>query len=266
MKKIIPIEFKNQRIMTTSIIAEEYGTLTDIITKNFNRNKDKYKEGKHYFLLQGEDLKEFKAKGQIDLSPSINKLYLWTEKGALLHAKSLNTDKAWQVYDYLVDNYFNSKENAQTLNTSDLSPELQMFKQIFDTVAKSQLEQKQMQKEIDDNKRQIQGIRDVVAINSNDWKNDCKKLITKIAYKLGSINHINDVYKEVYSTLDKRLGTKLQIRLTNKRRRMADEGVCKSKRDKLTYINVIEDDKKLIEGYIAIVKELSIKYGVDLEE
>ena len=45
---------------------------------------------------------------------------------------------------------------------------------------------------------------------------------------------------------------------------MADEGVCKSRRDKLNYINVIEDDKKLIEGYIAIVKELSIKYGVDM--
>lgn len=90
----------------------------------------------------------------------------------------------------------------------------------------------------------------------------CKNLITKIAYQIGGISHINDVYKEVYSTLDRRLGTKLQVRLTNKRRRMADEGVCKSKRDKLNYINVIEDDKKLIEGYVAIVKELAIKYGV----
>ena len=36
--------------------------------------------------------------------------YLWTEKGALLHAKSLNTDKAWEVYDYLVDFYFRAKE------------------------------------------------------------------------------------------------------------------------------------------------------------
>ncbi len=111
---------------------------------------------------------------------------------------------------------------------------------------------------------QLQGIRDVVAINSNDWKNDCKNLITKIAYKLGGIGHIQDVYKEVYSLLDRRLGTKLQVRLTNKRRRMADEGVCKSRRDKLSYINVIEDDKKLIEGYVAIVKELAIKYGTDL--
>lgn len=111
-------------------------------------------------------------------------------------------------------------------------------------------------------KEEIQGIRDVVAINSTDWKTDCKNLITKIAYKLGGIGHIQDVYKEVYSTLDKRLGISLSTRLTNKRRRMADEGVCKSKRNKLNYVDVIADDKKLIEGYVAIVKELSIKYGV----
>ena len=54
----------------------------------------------------------------------------------------------------------------------------------------------------------------------------------------------------------------IKQRLTNKRRRMADEGVCKSRRDKLNYLDVIADDKKLIEGYTAIVKELAIKYGV----
>ena len=36
-------------------------------------------------------------------------------KGALLHAKSLNTDKAWQVYDYLVDFYFRAKEQEAEL-------------------------------------------------------------------------------------------------------------------------------------------------------
>ena len=33
-------------------------------------------------------------------------MYFWTEKGAFLHAKSLNTDKAWELYDKLVDCYF----------------------------------------------------------------------------------------------------------------------------------------------------------------
>lgn len=51
--------------------------------------------------------------------------------------------------------------------------------------------------------------------------------------------------------------------LTNKRRRMADEGICKSKRDKLTKVDIIADDKKLIEIYIAIVKEMAVKAGID---
>ena len=43
---------------------------------------------------------------------------------------------------------------------------------------------------------------------------------------------------------------------------MAGEGVCKSKRDKLTKVDIIADDKKLIEIYIAIVKEMAVKNGI----
>lgn len=39
------------------------------------------------------------------------------KKGALLHAKSLNTDKAWEVYEYLVDFYFRAKEQPQITQT-----------------------------------------------------------------------------------------------------------------------------------------------------
>lgn len=122
MQELQVTEFKNIRVLTTQQIAEVYETGTDIITKNFNRNKERYVENKHYICLKGADLKSFRASGQIDLLPNINTLYLWTEKGALLHAKSLNTDKAWQAYDYLVDSYFKKQENT---DLSDLSVELQ---------------------------------------------------------------------------------------------------------------------------------------------
>lgn len=59
-----------------------------------------------------------------------------------------------------------------------------------------------------------------------------------------------------------RLKCKLDVKLTNMRRRMAEEGICKSKRDKKNYLDVIEDDARLKEGYIAIVKDLAFKYGV----
>ena len=53
-------------------------------------------------------MRDFKNKVEnFDLVGKTAKIvYLWTEKGALLHAKSINTDKAWEVYNYLVDFYF----------------------------------------------------------------------------------------------------------------------------------------------------------------
>ncbi|MDU5492410.1 MAG: ORF6N domain-containing protein [Clostridium perfringens] len=270
MNNLIPLEFNNQRIITTKVLAEEFGTEEKNIQMNFSNNQSRFKEEKHFIKLEGQALKEFKNSLPNEIREPLKfapVLYLWTEKGAARHAKILDTDEAWEVYEELEETYFRVK-NGQP-NLEGLSPQLQALINI-------ELEQKKIKQQLNEvnhhaleakeeaskSREEVQAIREVVAINSSDWKNDCKKLMTKIAYELGGISHINDVYKEVYSTLNKRMRTKLNVRLTNKRRRMADEGVCKSKRDKLNYINVIEDDCKLIEGYVAIVKELAIKYGV----
>lgn len=106
MNDIQIIEYNNIRVLTTQQVAEAYETEQQIVTNNFNRNKERYIEGKHFICLKGDELREFRAKNQNDVLPNANKLYLWTQKGCLLHAKSLNTDIAWEVYDKLVDNYF----------------------------------------------------------------------------------------------------------------------------------------------------------------
>jgi hypothetical protein len=111
MNQLTITEFKDIRVLTSQQIAESYETDTDTISKNFNNNKDRYTEGKHYILLQGKELREAKANGKIyGLQNNANKFYLWTEKGAFLHAKSLNTDKAWEAYDRLIDEYFKDNE------------------------------------------------------------------------------------------------------------------------------------------------------------
>jgi hypothetical protein len=110
-------EFKDLRVLTTQQISEQYETDSKTISNNFNRNKERYQEGKHYILLQGEELKEYKTNHQFDESSRVNQLYLWTEKGCLLHAKSLGTDKAWEVYENLVDTYFQPKDVLLGLST-----------------------------------------------------------------------------------------------------------------------------------------------------
>lgn len=107
------VETNNQRVLTTAQIAEWYGTDTKAISKNFTRNKERYTEGKHYYCLTGDAKREFLNRYQIDDGLRATVFYLWTEKGALLHAKSLNTDKAWEAYEILVDTYFSVHELPQ---------------------------------------------------------------------------------------------------------------------------------------------------------
>lgn len=108
------VETNNQRVLTTAQIAEQYGTDSKVISNNFNRNKERYTEGKHYYCLTGEELKNFFAITKLMNAneSKIRTLYLWTEKGALMLAKSLNTDKAWEAYECLVDTYFSVREQA----------------------------------------------------------------------------------------------------------------------------------------------------------
>ncbi|ETK27411.1 Rha family transcriptional regulator [Paenibacillus larvae] len=107
----------------------------------------------------------------------------------------------------------------------------------------------------------VKSIREVVALNVTNWRKDASDLIKRTAQAMGGYEHIRHLREESYRLLDETLGVSLATRLTNKRRRMADEGVCKSKRDKLNYLDIIADDKKLIHSYVAIVKDIAIKYG-----
>ena len=126
-KSLQVVETNNQRVLTTAQIAEQYETDTRIISNNFNRNEKRYVEGKHYYCLTGDVLREFKANHQFDdLRPNTNKFYLWTEKGALMLAKSLNTDKAWEAYECLVETYFSVREQGQLSQRPDRTKALQV--------------------------------------------------------------------------------------------------------------------------------------------
>lgn len=159
--------------------------------------------------------------------------------------------------------YFTRVEDGakkMILQLQDMSPQLQYM-------IKVEQEQKRQAQEIAEVKElaqnsvaRVESIREVVSLDTTSWREDTRNLINKIAQELGGGQAFQQVRAESYDLLEKRMGVSLKQRLTNKRRRMADEGVCKSKRDKLSYVDIIADDKKLIEGYTAIIKEMAIKY------
>lgn len=110
------VAWNGQTVITTAQLAEVYGATTNNIKDNFSRNKDRFTEGKHYILLTGQALKEFKNQAaESDLvAKNTSQLYLWTRRGASRHCKILGTDKAWEQFDYLEENYFDRQEQKQT--------------------------------------------------------------------------------------------------------------------------------------------------------
>ena len=229
MNNLIPLEFKNQRIITTKVLSEEFGTKEDNIKTNFNNNKTRFKEGKHYFQLKGDELKAFKRVVNDINDPSIkfaSVLTLWTEKGAARHAKILDTDEAWDVYEELEETYFRVKNEENILDTSELSPELQMFNKMLQAVAKSEIEQKKIKQQLNEvnhhaleakeeaskSREEVQAIRKVVAINTSNWREDSRKMIVKMAHYLGGNSYIHAVQTEVYSLM--RTQIKMQTRCT----------------------------------------------------
>lgn len=134
-KEVVVLEWRGQRVVTTAQLAEIYEANEQQIQQNFNNNQKNFEEVLHYFLLKGEELKEFKGyfdniEEAIGVSKFAPQLYLWTRRGASRHCKILDTEKAWEQFDALEENYYNPKklsgENAidQILENPDFGIKL----------------------------------------------------------------------------------------------------------------------------------------------
>lgn len=129
-----------------------------------------------------------------------------------------------------------------------------------------EMKQKEHDQKLEELDNKVDSIKEVVALRPNAWRKESSTIINKIAQKLGGYEHIKLIREESYRILEERMHVALGVRLANKKKTNALNGMCKSKLDKLNQLDVIADDPKLIEGYIAIIKEMAIKYGISVGE
>lgn len=113
-----PVDYNGVRVLTTEQLSQAYECEPQQIKQNFNNNKEHFKEGKHFFKLMGDALRDFKESlGESKISTTLkftSTLYLWTRRGASRHCKMLGTEKAWEMYDNLEENYFNPPQKKMT--------------------------------------------------------------------------------------------------------------------------------------------------------
>ena len=247
-------EYSGKRVVTFKDIDTVHHRPEGTARKRFNDNRKRFVEGEDYFKIQPSEIRTVGI-------TSPNGGIVVTESGYYMLVKSFTDELSWDVQRQLVNGYFRANQMQSVL--ADLSPQLQVL--VSMETRQKQLEAKQAQQDtaIADLGQRLTNTCEVIALDKNSWRKDTQHLIAKIATATGDgCGNIRQVYEEIYKAVESRAAVALNIRLTNKRNRMAGEGVCRSKIDKLNKVDIIAEDKKLIEIYVAIVKELAVKYGV----
>lgn len=169
------IELNGQKVLTTAQLAEAYGTTATTITTNFSRNKEHYQESKHFYYLIGEELKKFKHNlTNCNVAANLNRLYLWTEKGAFLHAKSLNTQKAWEVYENLVEFYFSTVTKLKRV------PDSYMIEDSLERAARwieEEKERRALQLKVNEQKQQITEQNRLLTLQNEQLEEQNRQLV-----------------------------------------------------------------------------------------
>ena len=112
VENLSPVTYNQIPVITTELLAHLYGTKIKNISDNFLNNTTRFMPGKHYFKIEKNELREFKNRPETIglVGKNTRALILWTERGAARHAKMLETDQAWEVFEKLEDCYFSQCE------------------------------------------------------------------------------------------------------------------------------------------------------------
>ncbi|HBA1925119.1 TPA: ORF6N domain-containing protein [Escherichia coli] len=125
VKNLSPVTYNQIPVITTELLARLYGTEAIRIQQNHHENKSRFIEGKHFFKAVGDELKNLRlvlneSQNEVKISPKTRTLILWTERGAARHAKMLETDQAWEVFEKLEDSYFNQYEKERAMGKMNI--------------------------------------------------------------------------------------------------------------------------------------------------
>jgi len=193
-------------VLTTKQLAEVYETNEVNISNNFKRNEERFEEGKHYFLLQGEELKVFKGSHlNVENLKYVSILYLWTERGANRHSKILDTDKAWEQFENLEETYFKVKEQQIQVPTDPMS----LLKTQFQVLEKHDEEIKDLKSVVIDMKENSP----LFGVESDELQNTVKKVAVKTlgGYRSPAYNDVSlrrRVFSDVQIQLRREFGVK----------------------------------------------------------
>lgn len=136
---------------------------------------------------------------------------------------------------------------------AELTPELRMFKQIFDSVVAQQQRVTQIENKVETMQTNL------LNEPKDEWRDYANHVLKTAGYLTGEYKEIRELS---YKILEERARCLLDRRLDNLRTRALNAGMTKTAIYKLNNLDVIGEDIRLKEIYLGIIREFAVKYGV----
>ncbi|WP_415533812.1 Bro-N domain-containing protein [Ethanoligenens sp.] len=108
----------------------------------------------------------------------------------------------------------------------------------------------------------VETIQQAVVFHPDDWRNNVNRMLNHIAKNAGNANAYQHIRAALYEELERRAHCDLNRRLDNYRTRMAKEGCAKTSVKAANRLDVIEQDPRLREIFLSIVKAAVVRSGV----
>lgn len=119
MSPLEKIDFNGVDVITSDLIAKEHGIDKADINKLYNRNQDRFTAEKDVFIINRELLKSWDDFRDLFTNNKQRAAYLFTERGYFKLVKIMNNDRAWEVYEHMMDVYFRAKD-LSNMSAQDL--------------------------------------------------------------------------------------------------------------------------------------------------
>lgn len=179
---------ENKKAMLVRDIVVIHNSNVRRINEVINRNRKRFKDGVDIIdLLSNEDFAVVLNdsgfnQNQINAS---NNIYLLSERGYAKLLKILEDDKAWEIYDELVDNYFNMRYIIQKQDSYMITDPVQRAKRWIE-------EQEEHQVKLAMAKQETKDVQDNTPISSKDYQ----VLSRKIGQKLDRYLSQHQIYNK----------------------------------------------------------------------
>ncbi|MDK9859234.1 Rha family transcriptional regulator [Staphylococcus equorum] len=187
------------------------------------------------------------------------KHYLLTKKGCDMVANKMTGAKGTLFTAMYVDAFHKMDEHIKQSQLNVPQTLMQALEMMFSV----QKEQQEFNQRIE---TEVTGIRNIVGMETKNWRNDTNKLLGAIAQHLGGGEKHKMICMEAYKLLEEKGRCKLEQRTNNRKAKMLSKGATKTQINKLSKLDVINDEPRLIEIYISVIKSMAIKYGVDINQ